>query len=410
MGVTSAPTHSRRSYVEDAPEPGSSTAVALVNAPPEAPSPPSAMPPQTHDQVNVFDFLVNEDTPNASRVSLPGLQEPMRMKAHAPPIFEAVRQASLEAGADNDTASQIHDPGYEANGYTYGTAPIAAKPRLERMESFLTPGPQRGQKLIPPDSSSVPTTEKKSTDKKRKRQQVEELDLTHARPSSQELDEVMTDAPPLLHTGLTGGLNRLLSKARYPPSPEYSGNDNEERSECEDDTPLSPVKPRSNGIHDTSATGGQQTRHDQHQHRRRRKAASTAVSRTSKISHTSSRRTSDESRPRKHHRSHRHYGDDDASPKRHHKTRLIEPAAPTDGGPSSLVKYDRAPRAELFLSFVTKGPESESGCSVNKALKRYHRERGEKGAPSKHEEEKELWKSLRLKRNERGEVVVIGLS
>ena len=60
----------------------------------------------------------------------------------------------------------------------------------------------------------------------------------------------------------------------------------------------------------------------------------------------------------------------------------------------------------MFLSFVTKGPESEMGCSVNKVLKRYHRERGEHGT-DKMEDEKELWKSLRLKRNERGEIVVL---
>lgn len=44
---------------------------------------------------------------------------------------------------------------------------------------------------------------------------------------------------------------------------------------------------------------------------------------------------------------------------------------------------------------------------MNKALKRYHRERREQGsALPKAEEEKELWRSLRLKKNERGEVVV----
>jgi hypothetical protein len=55
------------------------------------------------------------------------------------------------------------------------------------------------------------------------------------------------------------------------------------------------------------------------------------------------------------------------------------------------------PRAEHFLSFVNKGPESERGCSVNKALKRYHRERSDSGASlSKLMEEKELWRSLRM--------------
>lgn len=66
-------------------------------------------------------------------------------------------------------------------------------------------------------------------------------------------------------------------------------------------------------------------------------------------------------------------------------------------------------RAELFLSFVNKGPESEHGCSINKALKRYHRERGERGLGlGKPEEEKELWKCLRVRRNDRGEVVIVG--
>jgi cell growth-regulating nucleolar protein len=58
------------------------------------------------------------------------------------------------------------------------------------------------------------------------------------------------------------------------------------------------------------------------------------------------------------------------------------------------------------MSFVTKGPESERGCSINKVLKRYHRDLQLNGREDKAEEEKELWKSLRLRRNERGEVVV----
>ena len=43
---------------------------------------------------------------------------------------------------------------------------------------------------------------------------------------------------------------------------------------------------------------------------------------------------------------------------------------------------------------------------MNKALKRYHRERDIKGETAKEEDDKELWKSLRLRRNERGEIVV----
>jgi cell growth-regulating nucleolar protein len=69
------------------------------------------------------------------------------------------------------------------------------------------------------------------------------------------------------------------------------------------------------------------------------------------------------------------------------------------------------PRAEQFLGFVNKGPESERGCSLNKVLKRYHRERTEAGnnSLSKLSEEKELWKSLRVKKNDRGEIVLFAI-
>jgi cell growth-regulating nucleolar protein len=62
-------------------------------------------------------------------------------------------------------------------------------------------------------------------------------------------------------------------------------------------------------------------------------------------------------------------------------------------------------RADLFMSFITKGPDSERGCSINKVLKRFHRERDVRGE-AKEDEDKELWKSLRLRRNDRGEIVL----
>jgi cell growth-regulating nucleolar protein len=44
---------------------------------------------------------------------------------------------------------------------------------------------------------------------------------------------------------------------------------------------------------------------------------------------------------------------------------------------------------------------------MNKALKRYHRERTASGdGLGKLTEEKELWRSLRLRKNERGEIVL----
>jgi len=67
--------HQRQPYVEDADdEPHHNSHIEIVDPPmPEAPSPPSAAPGFTlsSSPVNVFDFLVNGETPNASTLELP---------------------------------------------------------------------------------------------------------------------------------------------------------------------------------------------------------------------------------------------------------------------------------------------------------------------------------------------------
>jgi len=82
-----------------------------------------------------------------------------------------------------------------------------------------------------------------------------------------------------------------------------------------------------------------------------------------------------------------------------------EDRAVQDDPAAEMVVYK--PRADLLLSYINKGPDSERGVSMNKALKRYHRDRNAVGVGlSKGEEEKELWRSLRMKRNDRGEIVL----
>ena len=293
------------------------------------------------------------------------------MVQDAPSVFEAGRQLALEL--EEKRSEEEYDDEFEENGYSYGAAPIVPATRREQKVQYFTPAPKSqvgSRELI----YEIDGKEKRSTDKKRKRHQVEELDLTAARRPGQEQDAIMDDAPLVLHSGLTGGLNRLLSKSKFPPSPDYSGGDGNEPN------PLSVVK---------------RTKHVPTKERGR---ASSTLVKIRKV-----RRTSDESRPRKHQRSHRHTEIVDA-PKR--RLKAIEYHAPRqEDSQQQLVVYRT--RAELLMSFVTKGPESEAGCSMNKALKRYHRERGEQGLGlEKVEEEKELWKSLRLRRNERGEIVV----
>ncbi|KAL8946218.1 MAG: hypothetical protein Q9222_007358 [Ikaeria aurantiellina] len=399
----------RKAFVEDAPD-VDDNAMSIVRPPPEAPTPPPAVSAKNTQPVNVFDFLVNGDTPNASKVSLGGTRSQMEMKPHAPPLFDnSNRQpSSIDSGTDHE-----YDSAYERAGYTYGSNPVPAKAGLKPLE-YQTPGPKPVNHLTRDESSitihELDGAERKSTDKKRKRQQVEDLDLTAARPRQpQELDSIMRDAgppsssAPILHSGLTGGLNRLLSSksTKLPPSPEYSNS-----SQQPDPSPPSPVgvKRKKRSIV-TGFDGGERVR----------KTTSGALVRVRKV--PTSRRASDESssRPRKQHKplqlkehgeDERQHRDGDRHRRNNSSMRAIEYHPPTTSSHGQQMIVYRS-RAELFLSFVNKGPESEHGCSLNKALKRYHRERGS-GELGKQEEEKELWKQLRVRRNERGEVVILG--
>ncbi|KFA46662.1 hypothetical protein S40293_09561 [Stachybotrys chartarum IBT 40293] len=311
--------------------------------PPEAPTPPSAM----DDPVNVFDFLVaTGQTPNASNLNLPREESPLDVGESTSLVRYEYRE---EEYIDGPTLMEDDDD--DEPLVQYGTGPVPTG-------EFVTPAPK---------------TERRKTkdgelkkDKKRKRLHVEI-------PG----DQVMTDAPPVLHSGLTGGLNRLMRPV-LPPSPDYSGGDGA------DPSPASPLKKtkskhHKNGQISNSLFG---------------MIAGTAKPKTKKKS------------SKKH--SHRHREEKEKEKEKQPKLIEYRPNSKDSKnghGEGQMIIYK--PRADVFLSFVNKGPESERGCSMNKALKRFHRERQAAGSTNaKGKEEKELFKSLRLRRNERGEIVV----
>lgn len=274
----------------------------------------------------------------------------------------------------------IDDEAYEKYGFMYGIEPVPVAKERPKVEYF-TPAPKPGHLHNPSTDSfyTLEDSERRSTDKKRKRVHNEELELIPSRRLGHETDHIMADAPPaVLHSGLTGGLGRLLTKSKFEPRSDFSNGDHDPPSPVKRII-KPPVKEKDRG----------------------RKAGSVLVK-------VRKRRSSDESRPRKQHRS--HHESDKHSQHSHHdrpKRKAIEyhtqPHA--DEPRQQLVLFKT--RAQLFSSFVTKGPESEQGYSLHKALKRYHRERGEEGLGlDKTDEEKELFKALRLKRNDRGEIVV----
>lgn len=370
--------------------------------------------------MNVFDFLVPSDSPNASKSSL--VPETRKSKKGGKMDYSPSLVGSEISSKQDTKLAPRHDPDYDTKGFSYGADPIPTSKKRDRERptvEYFTPAPKDLardlERHLTGRGHAEEYTSQKSTDKKRKRHSDHPEGFELARRPSREASEdaVMSDAPPAsshtpsFHTGLTGGLNRLLSKDEY-----FDEDDNRYK-----DTPA-PSRSRPSQTYIVKESRA---------HPESSKA----------LVQTANRRSSDESRPRKHHRSHRtsEYHDEGtitttSSTRRHRKR--SKHRSPSTANTATTKRSVRAieyhpdgdeqdteqqqqqqqqqmvvykARAAFFMSFVTKGPESETGTSMNKALKRYHRERGERGR-EKEEEEKELWKGLRLKKNERGEVVV----
>ncbi|KAI9171253.1 hypothetical protein HJFPF1_00735 [Paramyrothecium foliicola] len=315
---------------------------------PEAPTPPSAAA-MDDDHVNVFDFLVaTGQTPNASNLNLPQEKESVEENTST----SLVRyEYSAEEYLDATTLMEDDEDDDDEPLVQYGKGPVPTG-------DFVTP-------LSKTERRKTKDSEVKK-DKKRKRLHV---DIPGDHP--------MTDAPPVLHSGLTGGLNKLMRPV-LPPSPDYSGGDN-----CEP-SPASPLK----------KTKSKHTKNGQITN-----SLFGMLSGTSKVKTKAKTKKSSKSSKKS---SSRH--------KEEKQPKLIEYRPHSkDGkaasGEGQMIVYK--PRGDVFLSFVNKGPESERGCSMNKALKRFHRERQAAGSTvAKGKEEKELFKSLRLRRNDRGEIVV----
>lgn len=484
----------RPPYVGDAPD---ADGTSSNNPPPPAPSPPPAtaaapssttVAPTENNAVNVFDYLVTSETPNASKVSLGGTKSQMRMVDHAPSVFEPSK-ALTRVDTDVDDEEKEYDIAYEENGFSYGAEPI--KPSLYPNQNsnismeFMTPAPKkskdrnRGNKdrQASPDNSQANGT----TDKKRKRGHAEDLDINAANSQYDE-DTPMLDAPssvlnnagtPVLnHSGLTGGLNKML-RSDGSHSSEYEDYD-DEHDNGRDPDPTSPLKRSRRGEKQTngenglgisvkgrtarimsmfggsavsgSSAGGNEppsqalvrtrcrSSSDVDENPtplvqiRRSKKTHRVVHPRSPESRKSKRKSSNEthyelSRPSRRQKAIEHHRDSDRS-------RLRSPRRGDDERRLIVYRHSKASGDELqrekarhFLSLVTKGPESERGCSVHKALKRFHRDlpslsgseerEGERhrrksrtDKERRSEEEKELWRTLRLKKNDRGEVVV----
>ncbi|KAL4893291.1 hypothetical protein BDV59DRAFT_29257 [Aspergillus ambiguus] len=455
------PNGHRAPYVEDVPDVDNPRS---NNPPPPAPTPPptGVEKPSGNKQgdnkkdVNVFDFLVTDQTPNASKVSLGGSKEPMAMVDHAPSVFETSKSLAHADAADGD--NNAYDVAYEENGFSYGSGPIpqsvypskTANPSME----FMTPAPKKKKDRSRTNGASATTS-----DKKRKRR-IEDHDMEDA-------DTPMMDAPssvqnhpgtPMLHhSGLTGGLNRMMRS----PSLEAENGQGENHPRRRYQDPSSPIKRTRRDEKDIngdsglgisiknraerlvssmfggSVASGSSNHSNEPSNKalvrtRRRSSSddghgSVEIRRSKKTAKVRSATNGQvvSSDPRKSKRKSSAQTEADRPSRRQKQIEYPNSARDEDG---QMVVYrqenipDQLQRemAAHFLSLVTKGPESGRGFSVNKVLKRFHRDftdeydddRGRDPGRSRAdrerriEDEKDLWRTLRLKRNERGEVVV----
>lgn len=469
----------RQPYVEDGSD-GDNLKSGMP--PPPAPSPP---PPGTEKSsaessekpVNVFDFLEPERTPNASKVSLGGPKESMQMVDHAPSVFEPSKAlARLDTEAEDE--DKQYDVPYEENGFSYGSGPIppssyAGKAPHSSTE-FMTPAPKKkkdrsraGKKGSPENDQANGTV----SEKKRKRGTTEDVDMDDAVNDTPMMDAPSSvlnhpGTPMLNHSGLTGGLNKLLRSPSMEAEDQHNANG---RRRYED--PTSPIKrTRRNDKEANSDAGLGISIKDRAGRFVSSMFGGSAISGSSGGSNDPSKATvrrrssSDEGhrqlvevrRPKKSTRGHNASNGHDVSGERESRKQKRKSSANAEGDrPSRRLKQieyrrdsgrsrSRSPRrddrrqmvvyreptvpdevqremATHFLSLVTKGPESSRGLSINKTLKRFHRDftdeyddddRGRAQGQSRAdrerrgEDEKDLWRTLRLKRNDRGEVVV----
>ncbi|KAK4185504.1 hypothetical protein QBC35DRAFT_389363 [Podospora australis] len=324
---------------------------------PEAPTPPSAVE-AAGDNVNVFDFLIDNPTPSASTLALPATAN---VPSEENQLVRFDPEANDIENFDMNDGSLVH--------YETGAVPV---------NNFETPAPKAQRKKIR-DTDTV-----KKSDKKRKRLHIE-------------TDQIMTDAPPVMHSGLTGGLNRMMRPSVFPPSPGDSGDNIA--------TPASPLKKSKSKHHKSSARSttetlgntlmsmiaGSKPKSPKASSKKKVKTSSSSTKKKSGSSGSSAKRL---------------------DPPKEQKLLEYRPGSKdgkeADDASGIMVVYKPAP--DHFLSLVNKGPDSDRGCSVNKVLKRLHRERVAQGVSvNKVLEEKDLFKSLRMKKNDRGEIVLFVL-
>lgn len=373
---------SKAAYVEDVPDsPNPSfvaTSVPIEAVPPPAPSPPAVTEDST--PVNVFDYL-QPDSPASS--------------ASSASSYKSIRQNNaLPQQASNPTVTPA--PTRKDPLFTYGNAPIPTSTNQYDSDhdvpmSDIQQAPSSTQKTPAPVHASSHQSASQS-DKKRKRGSLDDHEANLVRTARSKAEN---DGRTVLHSGLTGGLNKLLTD-----------------HEAAQASPLSPKK-RSKHAKDGS-------KKDSSTAAAAEAAAAAAAQETRLTVKPRGDLTQKDGKPTR--RSDRHTTS---------TSRALEPTSSRTNGALSrtntsktwtsvqLTQRPEQSHSEFFLGLIDKGPESSKGQSVWGVMKMFHEgllvggggggvglDAGSGAGNIMEMEDKRLFRGLRMKRGKAGEIII----
>ena len=341
--------------------------IARVQVPPPAPSPPPAAPP-----VNVFDFLVPDPS---SRDRSPSLSS-SSVGSHAAAGQSSISDSGYATVERRPPEARPPKNPVPDEAFSYGEGPIPKSLRKYDSELDWFMKEQNSTASLPPHRTPAsqrmleedPGSQSHSTDKKRKRQQ-EDIDMNGSRKHSDNISEQQR----ILHSGLTGGLGKMLGKSD---------------SRHVEPSPLGPKKRSKVSKKDE----GSRTFEDERKHR-----------------HRQPEEESHHQRRKKHHEN---SGETKAIEGRKGlKTTDLPPQSKQSG-----VKKIYHSHSEFFLSLVDKDHRSHKGQSIWGTLKMFHEgldadrdgdEASDLDEGAKRDrEQRRLLKGLRMKVNKNSQIVL----
>jgi cell growth-regulating nucleolar protein len=407
--------------------------------------------------------MVDDDQPNTPKIMFSTAKEreakEMAMKSNAPPLFNDSRSSSRNGHRNSE--DQLHSEDYAQNGFSYGSEAINPKAMQDVNGSyisldFMTPAAKAARLKLDGKAVITPAHSRTNSGSEKKRKRGSTADGEGDVPmGGTDTHVTIVDTPGIAHSGLTGGLQRMITddsgfypqpssdnekrtrpkderrKSRHtedPPSPLKRSKHTKERPEKKDDSGLG-ISLKGRAAKALSMVGGalmlpSQAQDLQNIKTRRRASSSDHYARPEL------REASGEKRERKKHKVERHNGTSSHNTRPHHKGSSESPqrrqktieyhkrhddsGSDSDGdagqnGNGDVVVFGAEEKqkrqCESFLGNIPRIGESEKGYSVHKALKRWHKQGDHRGSERGPKEE-DLWRGLRLRKNERGEVVV----